>query len=137
MFIECTTPIVSSPKESCYQVKPFHNGNCSGYHFQDGKPHLVCQYIMGHPFLVNVVCREGDVLYFDIYGGGEASKVLVTERLKQRFQDWIVQFSQAKGFDGLLSFDFIVEDISEEVYCVGCKPNLDLSIIKRHKPDEV
>ena len=122
--------------ESNPNVNPLHNGNV-GYAFQEGMPHLVCQYITGHPFIANVVCREGHVLYSDICGGGTAGKCLITECLKQRIQEWIMQFSLSKRFDGLLSFEFIVEDASEEVFCVGCKPSLDLSIIKRHKPEEV
>ena len=92
---------------------------------------------MGHPFIINVVCHRGSVLYIDIYGVGDNAKCFITEHLRQRFKDWVVEFCQAKKFDGLLNFDFLVEDSSEEVICVGVKPNLDLSIIKRHTPEEV
>ena len=84
-----------------------------------------------------MVCRGGHVLYLDIYGGGEVTKSFLTQYLKQRLQHWIVQFCHGKGFDGFLSFDFIVEDASEDIFCVGCKPKLDLSIIKKHTPDQV
>ena len=76
-------------------------------------------------------------MYIDIYGARDNAKCLITEHLRQRFKDWVVEFCQAKKFDGLLNFDFLVEDSTEEVICVGVKPNLDLSIIKRHTPEEV
>ena len=110
----------------------------SNYHIQEGKPHLICQYLIGHPFIINIVCRGGTVMFSDIYDvGSNSTKRLLTDHLKQRFKNWIRQFCEAKKFEGLLSFDFIIENISEEIYCVGCRPNLDLSIIKRHQPEEV
>ena len=107
------------------------------HYFEEGKPHVVCQYIAGHQFVISVVCRQGFVFYFDIYGGGEATKSFLTQHLKERFRDWIVQFFDVKCLNGLISFDFIVDDASEEVFCVGCKPSLNLSIIKRHRPEQV
>ena len=110
----------------------------SNYHIQEGKPHLICQYLIGHPFIINIVCRGGTVMFSDIYDvGSNSTKRLLTDHLKQRFKNWIKQFCEAKKFEGLLSFDFIIENVSEEIYCVGVRPNLDLCIIKRHHPLEV
>jgi len=129
--IEYANPIATNTS-----IETFHDKSL-GLPFQEGKPHLICQYIMGHPFIINVVCHRGSVLYIDIYGVGDNAKCFITEHLRQRFKDWVVEFCQAKKFDGLLNFDFLVEDSSEEVICVGVKPNLDLSIIKRHTPEEM
>ena len=131
VFTESASPIVSNDPLETFQDKTL------GLPFQEGKPHLICQYIVGHPFIINVVCHNGNVLYVDIYGAGEAAKCLITEHLKQRFKEWIVEFCLAKKFDGLLNFDFFVEDSTEKIICVGVKPNLDLSIIKRHTAEEV
>ena len=119
-------------------IKQLEVTGSSNYHIQEGKPHLICQYLIGHPFIINIVCRGGTVMFSDIYDvGSNSTKRLLTDHLKQRFKNWIRQFCEAKKFEGLLSFDFIIENISEEIYCVGCRPNLDLSIIKRHQPEEV
>ena len=119
-------------------IKQLEVTGSSNYHIQEGKPHLICQYLIGHPFIINIVCRGGTVMFSDIYDvGSNSTKRLLTDHLKQRFKNWIRQFCEAKKFEGLLSFDFIIENVSEEIYCVGCRPNLDLSIIKRHQPEEV
>ena len=105
--------------------------------FQEGRPHLICQYIMGHPFIINVVCSKGKVLYVDIHVVGDNANCFVTKSLRQRFTDWIAKFCIAKKFDGFLNFDFLVEDSSDEVICAGVKPNLDRCIVKRHAKEEV
>ena len=39
--------------------------------FQEGRPHLICQYDRGHPFIINVICSKGKILYVDIHGVGD------------------------------------------------------------------
>ena len=67
-------------------------------------------------------------MFSDIYDVGSSStKRLLTDHLKQRFENWIRQFCEAKKFEGLLSFDFIIENVSEEIYCVGYKTDRGLA----------
>ena len=112
------------------------SGGSTNQYFEDGRPYAVCQNILGHQFVISVVCREGYILYFDVYDN-EVTKSFLSHHLKQQFRDWIVEFCRVTRFCGAISFEFVVEDLTGLVFCVGCKPTLDIGVIKRYKSDQV
>ena len=99
-----------------------------GKNINETNPYLLCQYIFGKPFLVNIICQAGEITDFDIH----TSNLFLYPKQEQKVFDTVQTFCQEKYLTGFSSFHFILEDVSEKIVCVGCNPTLSIDLLERH-----
>ena len=104
-----------------------------GKNINEEKPHLLCQYISGQPFVVSIICHAGEITYFDIHTDGS----FLSRTQKQKVFTSIQTFCRVKHLTAFASFHFILEDASESIICIGCKPTLSPRVIERHRFEQV
>ena len=102
-----------------------------GSDISEGNPHMLCERINGVNVIVDVIVRNGTVVWLD------ATTISSWNLDQAPIVTWITSFCRNKQLHGFLSFTFTVDVKTEEAFCLDCRPTLSRSIIKKHQPHEV
>lgn len=115
-------------------VKPLHS--CSGRGVRivapgaalpaadAAEPCLVQRFVAGEERSTCTIARRGAVLATAVYRGAMMSGTVAIafERVEDRaIEDWVARFVAATGWDGFVSFDFVVE-ASGRAVAIECNP---------------
>ena len=94
-------------------------------------PYLVNQFIKGKEFAANAIVIRGNLQAFQVCPCSPVQIDYDVVRYPE-IKKWVEKFSRAKQITGCISFDFIEDDDTEDVYCIECNPRLHSCVVSFH-----
>ena len=105
---------------ACYETK-----------LNSNNPYLVHQFIKGKEFAANAIVVDGHLQAFHVC---PCSPVQIDYDVVKHpeIKKWVERFCKAKQLTGCVSFDFLEEETTGNIYCIECNPRLHSGLVSYH-----
>jgi len=101
--------------------------------------YILSEYIEGTEYLANLICRDGEILIFQVClkkHGSSWYNVSELNSTKNEIFEWVNSYVNSKKINGMLNFKFIESKDNGDVYCTQANPHIHSAIVNFHAKSE-
>jgi len=95
---------------------------------QSGHPYFVCEFINGNEYSSGVLCSHGEILAINA-NHSSSMQIFYKNIQHEGIKNWTIEFCTKLKLTGLISFDFIEDGKTGDVYCIECNPRPHSNIV--------